>query len=439
MGIDLIITFLGVFLLLVFSVSQGYFIGFPLGVALVIFLGVMKRRGFPLGTLVAMAWRGSQKSWGVIIILFLVGVVSAAWIAAGTVPAIVYYGLQVIQPRYFIVSGFLLTSFVSLLLGTSFGTVGTVGTALMVMARSSGVDENLMAGAVIAGAYFGDRISPMSSSAHLIATLTQTKIYQNIKHLWQTNLVSLGLATAIYLLLSLTTPAATTQQNITAEIAKTFTINPLVTAPAFVILGLAIVQVPVKLSMLLSLITALGCSLIYQPYSLLDNLQFLLWGFSLDQNHPLADIVKGGGLVPMLRVVIVVVISTALGGIFLETQIFSSLSNWLQNIKNQQQLFLATLLISIFSCAFGCSQTIGIVMTQQLVEPNYASLEKGNYQLARDLGNTAIVVAPLIPWNIAGLVPAQILLVDANFIPYAVYLYLLPLVNLRQFSFSKLK
>jgi len=78
-------------------------------------------------------------------------------------------------------------------------------------------------------------------------------------------------------------------------------------------------------------------------------------------------------------------------------------------------------------------------MTQQLVEPNYASLEDGNYQLARDLGNTAIVVAPLIPWNIAGLVPAQILLVDANFIPYAVYLYLLSLVNLRQFSFSKSK
>ena len=181
------------------------------------------------------------------------------------------------------------------------------------------MDGNLIAGAVIAGAYFGDRISPMSSSAHLIATLTDTKIYQNIKHLWQTNLVSLGLATAIYLLLSITTPAATTQQNITAEIAKTFTINPVVTAPAIEILGLAIVQVPVKLSMTISLITALGCSLIYQSYSLMDNLQFLLWGFTLDQNHPLADIVKGGGLVPMLKVVIVVIISTALAGIFLET------------------------------------------------------------------------------------------------------------------------
>jgi len=427
---DLAIAIFCTFFLLVFSVTQGYFIGFPLLAALGIFLGVMQGRGFPLKVLLQMGWRGSRKSWGVISILLLVGVVTAAWISAGTVPAIVYYGLQIIQPRYFIVSAFLLTSSVSLLLGTSFGTVGTVGTALMVMARSSGVDENIAAGAIIAGAYFGDRCSPMSSSAHLVATLTNTNIYQNIKSLWQTSLIPLGLATGIYLLISVFVPAATTQQNITTEIAKTFTINPLVMAPAVMILGLAIAQVPVKLSLGISLVTALICSLVYQTYSLGENLNFLLWGFSLDSLHPLAKIVKGGGFIPMLNVVVVVIISTALAGIFLETQILSSVSIWLKSVKNYSQLFLATTLISILSSGFGCNQTIGIIMTQQLVEAKYTQKKSGNYQLAKDLGNTVVVIAPLIPWNIAGLVPAQILLVDAKFIPYAVYLYLLPLVNL---------
>lgn len=132
----------------------------------------------------------------------------------------------------------------------------------------------------------------------------------------------------------------------------------------------------------------------------------------------------------MLNVVVVVIISTALAGIFLETQILSSVSIWLKSVKNYSQLFLATTLISILSSGFGCNQTIGIIMTQQLVEAKYTQKKSGNYQLAKDLGNTVVVIAPLIPWNIAGLVPAQILLVDAKFIPYAVYLYLLPLFNL---------
>ena len=427
---DLVAAIFGAFFLLIFSVIRGYYIGFPLLITLGIFLITLQRRGFPLKDLVQMGWRGCEKSAGVIIILLLVGVVTAAWIAAGTVPAIVYYGVQIIQPRYFVVSAFLLTCFVSLLLGTSFGTVGTVGTALMVMARSSGVDVNLTAGAIIAGAYFGDRCSPMSSSAHLIATLTNTKIYRNIRSIWWTGLIPLILATGIYLLWSLGSPAATTQQNITVEIAKTFTINPLVMAPAVVILGLAIIQIPVKISMFLSLSTALVCSLIYQPYSLLENLHFLIWGFSLDPTHPLAAIVKGGGLIPMMTIVLVVIISTALAGIFNETQILAPVKNWLLGIKNHSQLFLATILLSILSSAFGCTQTIGIIMTQQLVEDNYSTQELGNYKLATDLANTVIVISALIPWNIAGLVPAKILLVDANFIPYAAYLYLLPLVNL---------
>jgi len=427
---DIVVAILGTFFLLVFSVMRGYFIGFPLLVSLGIFLLVIQRRGFALRDLVQMGWRGTHKSSGVIIILLLVGILTSAWIAAGTVPAIVYYGLQVIQPRYFLVSAFLLTCFVSLLLGTSFGTVGTVGIALMVMARSSGVEVNLAAGAIIAGAYFGDRCSPMSSSAHLIAILTNTKIYHNIKNLWWTGFIPLCLSTGIYFLWSVNAPVATTQQNITDQIAKTFTINPLILAPAVVILGLAIAQVPVKISMLISLTTAIICSLIYQPYSVLKNLNFLIWGFTLEGNNPLATIVKGGGFVPMLNIVIVVIISTALAGIFGETQILAPVKTLLQKTKNSSQLFLATIFFSILSCAFGCTQTIGIIMTEQLVAEKYTLQESGNYKLATDLANSVIVISPLIPWNIAGLVPAKILLVDANFIPYASYLYLLPLVNL---------
>ena len=110
---DLVTAILVAFFLLIFSVIRGYFIGFPLLITLGIFLITLSRRGFALKDLVQMGWRGCEKSSGVIIILLLVGVVTAAWIAAGTVPAIVYYGVQIIQPKYFVVSAFLLTLFSS--------------------------------------------------------------------------------------------------------------------------------------------------------------------------------------------------------------------------------------------------------------------------------------------------------------------------------------
>jgi Na+:H+ antiporter, NhaC family len=216
------------------------------------------------------------------------------------------------------------------------------------------------------------------------------------------------------------------------DMTKVFKINWVDLLPAVTILVLSIFQIEVKLSMLLSIMVAIIIALVYQHYALLELIKFMILGFKLDETTPLTSILLGGGILSMIKVSVVVVISTAFVGIFAGTQTLQRIESVLEKVKSRRDRFLSTCLVGIAAAAFGCTQTIAILLTQQLVEKNYQDNETGNEQLALDLENTVVVIAPLIPWNIAGLVPATILHTDPGFIPYAVYLYLIPLLNLIQ-------
>lgn len=410
----------------------GVFIAYPLLLAMALFVGVLWQRGFALRALVAMGWRGSQKALPVIGVLLIIGAVTASWMAAGTVPTLVYYGLQVVTPHSFVLVAFGLASAVSLLLGTSFGTVGTVGVALMIMVAEgdSGFARSLIAGAIIAGAYVGDRASPMSSSALLIAAITHTDLYDNIRRMWHTSLLPLGLAIAIYAGFAGFAPVPLAESSLVTDLAAEFHLGPVALLPAGVMVVLSLRRVAVQRAMVASTATAIALAIAYQHYSGWQVLQYLLTGFHLEANSPLNAIVLGGGVAAMLRVSLVVVISTAFVGIFAETRLLQRLERSLENVKTPGDRLLATTLIGTLSAAFGCTQTIAILLTQQLLGPTYHRTEAPPPALALDLENTVVVISPLIPWNIAGLVPATILGVNAGFIPLACYLYLLPLVSL---------
>lgn len=416
---------------LLFSTIQGYFIAYPLLLSLLLFILLFRAQGFHLKPLLQMAFSGSRKAFPVIYILLLVGAVTASWMAAGTTPALVYYGIQLIHPKGFILAAFVLTSFVSLLIGTSFGAVSTIGVALMVMSSSSQVSPHLIAGAIIAGAYVGDRCSPMSSSAHLIAIVTQTSLYTNIRRMWRTAWLPLLLSIVLYGVLSLLYPVQMSNPQFLTELRTVFQINIVVLLPALTILLLALCQVEVKRSMLLSVSVAVVIALVIQHYSPVQVTRFILLGFALDESSPLQRIFRDGGMLAMLRVCGVVMISTAFVGLFAGTRSLERLETVSTLARTRCDRFLNTSLIGLGAAAFGCTQTIAILLTQQLVEPQYRAIEQGQDQLALDLENTVVVLAPLIPWNIAGLVPATILGVNAGFIPFALFLYLVPLLNWR--------
>ena len=418
------------FLLLISGVSKGIFVGYPLLVSLLIFVVISFKRGFGAGNILEMIYKGSKKSFIILEIFVLIGAITSLWMASGTIPAMVYYGNMLISPNYFILSAFLITCFVAFLLGTSFGTVSTIGIVMIVMARAGGVNTNVAAGAIIAGAYFGDRMSPVSSSANLVAHLTETDLYENIKNMFKTSWFPFLISTIIYLVISFIYPLNFHDNNMKIEILKAFKINMIVLLPALSILVFSFFKVNVKISMFTSICIAAILGIIMQHSTGIDILKYAITGYEMDSSSPLYAIIKGGGVLSMLKTSIVVIISSAFSGIFEGTGILSSLDNLISRANTRFELFFTTIIVSAVTAAFGCTQALSIILTDQLVKKTYKDKGVSNKELAVDIENTAVLISPAIPWNIAGLVPATNLGVGIGFIPFAFYLFLVPIYNL---------
>lgn len=426
---DIIIGMFVTFSILLFSIYKGIFVGIPLLIGLCIFTFISWRKEFSLKDICMMSFNGGKKAFVVLKIFILIGAITAIWMAAGTVPAIVYYGIKLINPSYFILYAFLISSLVSVLLGTSLGTVSTVGLALIVMAKGGNVDLNLAAGAIIAGAYFGDRCSPMSSSANLVANLTETDIFTNIRNMFSSSVIPFILSIILYTVFSFTQPLSFVESSIDREILNSFHIDWLVLLPAILIVVFSVFKVNVKSSMLCSILIAVLLSVFIQHHNMKDIINYLFFGFYLNPDNPLYSIIKGGGILSMWQAALVVYVSCALAGIFAGTNMLSSVEKVLARAKTRVELFACTIVVSILTAAFGCNQSMATVLTNQLVTSTYQEKHIDKYTLALDLENTGIVLAALIPWNIAAFVPTTTMDVSpVGFIPYAFYLYLLPLV-----------
>lgn len=435
---DIIIGMCITFGILLLSIYKGIFVGIPLLIGFLIFTFISWKRGFSLRDIFMMSYTGGKKSFVVLEIFILIGAITAIWMAAGTVPGIVYYGINFMNPNYFILDAFVISSLVSFLLGTSLGTVSTVGVALIVMAKGGNVDLNLATGAIISGAYFGDRCSPMSSSANLVSILTDTNLFTNIRNMFVTAAIPFIISIILYTIFSFKQPLSFVGSSIDSEIINLFNISWIVLLPAILIVIFSLFKVNVKISMIFSIFIASIISVLIQQHSLANIVKYLLLGFHLDSDSPLYKIIKGGGIISMWQASVVVYISCALAGIFDGTNMLKSVEKFFSRAKTHADLFSYTTVVSILTAAFGCNQSISTVLTHQLMANTYKERNIDKYKLALDLENTGIVLSALIPWNIAAFVPTTTMDVShIGFIPYAFYLYLVPIICFLSFHKGK--
>lgn len=427
---DIIIGFILSFSVLLLGVLKGWYIGFLLVLCLIIFSIISLRRGNDSKDIIYMAWDGGKKGLIVVKIFLLIGMVTAVWLTAGTVPAIVYYGMKLMNPRFYILFAFLISSTVSYMLGTSFGTVSTVGIALMVMAKGGNINPNLAAGAIISGCYFGDRTSPMSSCANLVSNLTETDLYPMLKKLLKTTILPFLIVGIAYLFLSFKNPLNIIGNEILSDISHTYTINIMVLLPAILMLVLSIFKVDVKLSMIISIIIGIIVAKIVQQVPVVSLFKTIILGYNLEPSNPLVNIIKGGGMLSMMKAGFIVFISCAIAGVLNGIDLFNKVNDLFTKINSKSGLFLVTGAVSLFTAAFGGNQSIAIVMTSEIMKMKYEKLEIDKYQLASDIGNTAVILSPLIPWNISNIIPTTTLNVSSlGFIPYAFYLYFPFIIN----------
>ena len=388
------------------------------------------RRGFTHRQLWAMAWAKCRKSLVVVEIILLIGAITGLWRAGGTIAYCIVQGVELVTPHLFLVVAFLLCAVLSYVLGTSYGVCSTMGVILMALARSGGVDPVVTAGVVLSGVYFGDRCSPASSAAALVAAVTETDLYRNIRMMLRTGLLPTLVTLGIYAVLSFRHPIAAVDSSVLSALSGRFSIAWPALLPALVMFLLPLFRIPIKLAMGASIAVSAALAVGLQGFSLGEVLSIACLGYQ-PAEPALAAVLSGGGVVSMASSCIVVIITGLFSGILEGSGGLAPLGRSAETLAEKIGRFPAMNVVSVLSCAVLCNQAVTSMLCQQLMQGSYSDQE----ELAMDIENSGIMRCGLIPWSIACSVPLEMLGVGNSAIPYGVLLWITPVCYLLTKSF----
>ena len=405
-------------LLLKFSVVYALVIGY----IIFIIYGLIKRHNLII--LIKKSFEGVLTVKNILLVFILIGMITALWRASGTIAFIVYMGSKLVSPSILILLTFLLCSILSVLIGTSLGTAATMGVICVSIGKTMGVNPYYVGGAVLSGIYFGDRCSPMSTSALLIAELTKTNLYTNIKLMIKTSIIPFIVTCLFYLLLGFKSTISNISVNVTEIFKQNYNLNIIVIIPAILIVILSILKINVKKTMLVSIVISFIIAIFIQRDSIVALINYCIFGYH-HPNEKLNLMMKGGGILSMVNVSLIVGISSSYSGIFKETKMLVSLKKYLKDFSKKTSSYFVIFLSSIISGAIACNQSLGTILTNELCGE---LVEK--QKMAIILENTIILLVGLIPWNIAMGVPLKTIGIGVMSGIYAFYLYFLPLWNL---------
>lgn len=399
---------------------------FALLFGLVLFFGFGIKRGYSLKDLWRMAWNKGKRALIVVPVFLLIGTITGLWRSAGTISYFLYYGVRHVTPSLFILTAFVLSAALSFALGTCYGVTGTAGVVLITLARSGNVSLAVTGGAILSGAYFGDRCSPMSSCAALVAATTDSALYHNVLEMLRTAALPTGLTLLFYGYLSGRHPIQTVDEAVLNALTGRFSLHWVVLIPAVLMLILPLCRVPVKLAMAASSGAALVLSVTVQHVSILDALETALVGF-----HPadpaLQWILSGGGLVSMLTASGIVFVTSLYSGILEGMNLLNEARSRVDRLVDKIGKFWATTLIGTLTIMIFCNQSVMTILDDQLLRDAYRRRSGSPTEFAMDIANSGVTIAGLIPWSISLTVPLAMLDVGLETVPYAALLYLIPI------------
>ena len=409
---------------LIFCLLLKYSVIYALIVGYIIFVTYGLIKGHDLKVLIKKSFEGVLTVKNILLVFVLIGMITALWRASGTIAFIVYIGSKLISPSILILLTFLLCSILSFLIGTSLGTAATIGVICVSIGKAMGINPYYLGGAVLSGIYFGDRCSPMSTSALLITELTKTNLYTNIKLMLKTSIIPFVTTCLFYLFLGLKSSTSPVGIDATNIFKENYNLNIVVIVPAILIIILSLFKVNVKKTMLVSIVISFIIAMFFQKESVTSLINYCVYGFH-HSNEKLNSMMKGGGILSMLNVGLIVAISSSYSGIFKETKMLVLMKKYLKEFSEKTSNYFVIFLSSIISGAIACNQSLGIILTYELCE----ELED-KQNMAIILENTIVLLVGLIPWNIAMAVPLKTIDIGLMSGLFAFYLYFLPLWNL---------
>ena len=391
-----------------------------------------------------------------ILILLLIGAVAGSWMVSGVVPTMIYYGMKVIYPEIFLFAACGISALISIMTGSSWTTIATVGVALVGIGTAQGYDAGWTAGAIISGAYFGDKISPLSDTTVLASSSAETPLFTHIKYMMVTTIPSFVIALIVFLVVSILhqSPDAVQTADFAGDLKNTYNISPwLLLVPVFV--GLLIIKkVPAILTLFIAALVAGIVAVIAQPQIIgavasgsapvrgqslgfmdgFKGMYMSLYGpTAIDTgNEALNELVSTGGMTGMLNTIFLIISAVTFGGALVGSGMLQSLTEKLtQFIRRRVSMVSATVGTGIFANMITGDQYLSIILTSSLYKDLYRKKGYEPKLLSRSVEDSATVVSVLVPWNSCGMTQSTVLGVSTlTYLPYCLFNLLSPLMSI---------
>lgn len=383
-----------------------------------------------------------SKTLPAIFILIIVGFLIGTWEIGGTIPMMVYYGLKIINPSYLVVTAFIVTAIVSLCTGTSWGSVGTIGVALMGVAAGLGAPLPIVAGAVVSGAYFGDKMSPLSDTTNLAPIAAGSKLYDHIKHMFWTTGPGCIVCCIVYVIIGqrigngLSIGVPENVGIILNTLDSVYDFNIFLLVPIFIVLTGAILKKPTIPVMLFASLFAMINAVIFQNFNLAQCCDSAVNGFKLNMIQmegvdpttfipEISRLLERGGMISMLGVVLISFCAYAFAGALSVTgSLDIVLTKIMSLVKNTFGLIAATIVSCITAVFVTSNGQLSILLPGEMFRNAYIKRGLEPRNLSRTLEDAATVVEPITPWTAAGVYMATTLGVPTmQYLPWACICY----------------
>lgn len=393
--------------------------------------------GYKWDRIVEYMAEGVNKAMQTLFFFFLIGMAIGAWILSGTVPALISYGFNILNPTFFLPAGLIICSITSLATGSSWSTAGTVGIALMGIGAGLDIPAPITAGMIVSGSYFGDKMSPLSDTTNLAPAIAGTNLYAHINAMLYTTVPTYVIALIIYAVIGLKYSGSTLDYENIASIQSAidgmFNLNIIVFLPLIVVLATSILKAPALPGLMLGIVVSIPISMFVQNASLADVINALNYGYVSQSGIEMVDVLlTKGGIQSMMWTFSLAVIALALGGILTGIGVFNAIVIKIMTlIKEPKYLPAATILTCIAVNIAMAEQYVAIVVTGELYKGAYEKAGLQPRMLSRCLEEGGTLTSSIVPWNTCGAVMFAALGVSATqYAPYAIINWLNPLLGM---------
>ena len=404
-----------------------------LSIILLIFYGLLKR--VPFKVLEESMRSAASTGIGAIYIFFLIGILISSWIVSGTIPTLLYMGFSLVSASFFYAVVFIITAIIGTAIGSSLTTVATIGVAFVSIAGVIDASIALTAGAIVSGAFFGDKMSPLSDTTNLAASIVNIDLFEHIKNMSWTTIPAFLISVVLYAVLSPSVEGVN-NTNIAfyqTSLQDTNLVHWYAIVPLLVLIVCTIKKVPAFLTLIISSLIALFLSIFHTSLSISDYSAILYSGYVSETGVEVIDsLLTRGGISSMYFTIMLVVLSLSMGGLLFALGIIQTLLSKIESLlKSVGALITGTALTAIGINIVVGEQYLSILLTGEAYKQQYTELGLHPKNLSRVMEDAGTVVNPLVPWSVCGLFIALMLDVSViDYLPFAFFCLLCPILTI---------